>query len=96
MSNFQNKYLKNLWYGNRNTFLKTFSYFFMHITVAMIVAFAITKNFWMSVSLSLIEPAVQAFAYFFHERFWTKKIAKQKALDAGEDFFEEKSVVVAK
>jgi uncharacterized membrane protein len=45
----------------------------MHITVAMIVAYFVTGNLWMAVTLSLLEPTVQAFAFFFHERIWEKK-----------------------
>lgn len=74
MSKFKNEYINSLWLNNKIVFLKTMTYFVMHITVAMIVAYAVTRNFWMSVSLSLIEPAVQAFAFFFHERIWNKKM----------------------
>ena len=59
--------------NNQRMFKKTLSYYFMHITVAMIVGYLVTGSIWMAVTLSLLEPTVQAFAYFFHERIWEKK-----------------------
>ena len=56
--------------NNRRTLKKTLSYYIMHISVAMIVAYMITGNLIMAATLSLIEPTVQAFAFFFHERVW--------------------------
>lgn len=56
--------------NNRRTFKKTLSYYIVHISVAMMVAYAITGNFLMSATLSLLEPTVQAFAFFFHEKVW--------------------------
>lgn len=68
MANIQ-KFVAN----NQRIFKKTLSYYIMHITVAMIVAYFVTGNLWMAVTLSLLEPTVQAFAFFFHERIWEKK-----------------------
>ena len=59
--------------NNQRMFMKTLSYYVMHITVAMIVGYLVTGSLWMAITLSLIEPTVQAFAYFFHERIWDKK-----------------------
>ena len=56
--------------NNRRTLKKTLSYYIMHISVAMIVAYMITENLIMAATLSLIEPTVQAFAFFFHEKVW--------------------------
>ena len=56
--------------NNRRTLKKTWSYYIMHISVAMIVAYMITGNLIMAATLSLIEPTVQAFAFFFHEKVW--------------------------
>ena len=59
--------------NNQRMFKKTFSYYIMHITVAMAVGYFVTGNIWMAITLSLLEPTVQAFAYFIHERVWEKK-----------------------
>ena len=56
--------------NNQRTLKKTLSYYIMHISVAMIVAYMITGNLLMPATLSLIEPTVQAFAFFFHEKVW--------------------------
>ena len=56
--------------NNQRTIKKTLSYYIMHISVAMIVAYMITGNLIMAATLSLIEPTVQAFAFFFHEKVW--------------------------
>jgi uncharacterized membrane protein len=52
--------------------LKTSSYYVMHIMVAAIVAYLVTGNLIASLTLSLLEPTAQAFAYFFHERAWAR------------------------
>ncbi len=52
------------------TIKKTASYYVTHITVAAMVAYAVTGNLLASVTLSLLEPTVQAVVYFFHERAW--------------------------
>ncbi len=52
------------------TIKKTASYYFTHITVAAIVAYGVTGDFVAAITLSLLEPTVQAFVYFFHERLW--------------------------
>ena len=56
--------------NNQRTLKKTLSYYIMQISVAMIVAYMITGNLIMAATLSLIEPTVQAFAFFFHEKVW--------------------------
>ena len=56
--------------SNQRTLKKTFSYYLMHMTVAAVVAFIVTGNLWMALTLSLLEPTIQAFAFFFHEKAW--------------------------
>ncbi len=58
--------------ANLPTLKKTASYYVMHITVAALVAYAVTGNLWMALTLSLVEPTVQAFAFFFHEKAWAR------------------------
>ncbi len=65
--------IQNFVTNNQRTLKKTFSYYIMHITVAMLVAYLVTGNLWMAMTLSLLEPTVQAFAFFFHEKIWNKK-----------------------
>ena len=58
--------------NNQRTLKKTLSYYIMHITVAMMVAYLVTGNLIMAATLSLLEPTVQAFAFFFHEKVWCR------------------------
>lgn len=62
---------------NQRTLKKTLSYYIMHITVAMLVAYLVTGQLWMAMTLSLLEPTVQAFAFFFHEKLWNKNAVPQ-------------------
>lgn len=55
-----------------HTLKKTGSYYLVHITVAALVAYAVTGNLLMSLTLSLLEPTVQAVAFFFHEKAWER------------------------
>lgn len=67
--------------SNQRMFKKTLSYYVMHITVAMVVGYLVTGNLWMAITLSLIEPTVQAIAYFFHEKLWNKHNSKQDSIN---------------
>ncbi|WP_298142706.1 DUF2061 domain-containing protein [uncultured Acinetobacter sp.] len=58
---------------NQRMFKKTLSYYIMHITVALLVGYFVTGSIWMAMTLSVLEPTIQAVAYFFHERVWEKK-----------------------
>jgi len=52
--------------------IKTMTYSLMHLTVAIAVAFALTRNWHAALAIGLIEPAVQTIAYTFHERLWAR------------------------
>lgn len=58
---------------NQRMFKKTLSYYIMHITVAMFVGYVVTGSLAMAIALSLLEPTVQAVAFFFHEKAWEVK-----------------------
>ena len=66
-------------HNNRQTLKKTGSYYLIHITVAACVAYAVTGNLIASLTLSLLEPTVQAFAFFFHEKAWQRWNARSSA-----------------
>ena len=51
---------------HRTTLMKTASYYLIHVTVAAAVAYAVTGNLWAALTLSLLEPTVQAVAFCFH------------------------------
>ncbi len=63
--------------NNQRMFKKTFSYYIMHITVAMLVGYFVTGSLTMAIALSLLEPTVQTVAFFFHEKIWEAKSQQQ-------------------
>lgn len=65
--------------ANLPTLKKTGSYYLVHVTVAALVAYAVTGDVWLSLTLSLLEPTVQAFAFFFHEKAWQRWGARTPA-----------------
>jgi uncharacterized membrane protein len=54
------------------TLLKTCTYGMMHFTVAIIVAYALTRNWHLALAVGIVEPIVQTFAFALHERLWAK------------------------
>ena len=64
---------------HRATLTKTGCYYLIHISVAALVAYAVTGNLMASITLSLLEPTVQAFAFFFHEKAWERRAARRQA-----------------
>jgi len=67
---------------NMPTLMKTGSYYLIHICVAAMVAYAVTGNLIASLTLSLLEPTVQAVAFFFHEKAWERAALRRKAAAA--------------
>ncbi|AQR62352.1 hypothetical protein BZG35_12395 [Brevundimonas sp. LM2] len=54
----------------RSLALKIASYGVMHLVVAMLVAFAITRDWRMALAIGAIEPFFQTIAYSVHDRIW--------------------------
>ena len=71
-------------FTHRRMLMKTGSYYLLHIVVAAAVAYAVTGNLWAAITLSLLEPTVQAIAYFFHEKAWTAADRKAQAKEQAE------------
>ena len=64
---------------NKTMLMKTGSYYVVHVCVAAMVAYAVTGNLWAALTLSLLEPTVQAVAFFFHEKAWDRAGCKAQA-----------------
>jgi uncharacterized membrane protein len=64
--------MANIARANLPTLKKTASYYVLHVLVASLVAYAVTGNLAVSLTLSLLEPTVQAVAFFFHEKVWER------------------------
>ena len=65
-------HLQHFLHTHRTSLHKTASYYVMHIVVAAGVAYAVTGSWQAALALSLIEPSVQALAYFGHDRIWSR------------------------
>lgn len=64
--------IRHLAAQNQTMLMKTASYYVIHVCVAALVAYAVTGNLWASLTLSLLEPTVQAVAFFVHEKLWSR------------------------
>ena len=51
---------------------KTMTYSLMHLSVAMTVAFLLTRSWHAALAIGLIEPLVQTVAYTRHRRAWAR------------------------
>ena len=49
---------------------KTASWSLVHMTVAIAVAYALTRNWQTALAVGLIEPIFQTIAFAAHERAW--------------------------
>ncbi len=57
--------------------LKTVTYGLMHFVVAVAVAFALTRDWKVSLAIGIIEPLVQTVFFTAHDRIWTRIEAKK-------------------
>jgi uncharacterized membrane protein len=67
------------------TTAKTVTYCIMHFMVAILVAYALTGNWAIALSIGIIEPLVQTVFFNMHERGWNKARAnyKRRVMDGG-------------
>ncbi|RYG60092.1 MAG: DUF2061 domain-containing protein [Alphaproteobacteria bacterium] len=61
--------------------MKTGTYALMHMTVAIGIAFALSGSWKTALAIGLIEPLVQTFCFFFHERAWHKVETRARVRD---------------
>ena len=54
----------------RKLALKIASYGVMHLVVAILVAFAITRDWRLALAVGVVEPIFQTIAYSIHDRVW--------------------------
>lgn len=64
-------------------YLKTATYATMHLTVAIAVAYALTRDWRIALAVGIVEPMVQTVAFNIHERLWSR--ADKKARDRQSD-----------
>ena len=49
----------------------------MHFVVAVLVAYAITQNWRVALTVGVIEPLVQMVFFALHDRVWTAREARR-------------------
>lgn len=55
-------------------FLKTLTYLAIHLTIGFSVAFWFTGSWSVAGGIALIEPCINAVAFFFHEKAWKREL----------------------
>ncbi len=70
---------------NHETGFKTATYCLMHFIVAIAIAYMISGNWSVALSIGILEPLVQTGCYNMHERGWNKARMshRRKYMDAG-------------
>ena len=71
----------------RRLALKIASYGVMHLVVAILVAFAITRDWRMALAVGVVEPFFQTIAYSIHDRVW-HRVERRKRLSRVEEMAE--------
>ncbi len=56
---------------------KTLTYLSVHLTVGFTVAYAFTGSIALAGGIALVEPCINAVAFFFHERAWRRFDARR-------------------
>ncbi|MDR6852633.1 putative membrane protein [Sphingomonas sp. BE123] len=59
---------------------KTLTYLAVHLLVGFSVAYAFTGSIALAGGIALIEPCINAIAFFFHERAWTRMDARRSLI----------------
>jgi len=55
-------------------YIKTLTYLAIHLTVGFSVAYVMTGSVEVAGGIALIEPCINAVAFFFHERAWSGRL----------------------
>jgi uncharacterized membrane protein len=68
----------------RRLALKIASYGVMHLVVAILVAFAVTRDWRLALAVGVVEPFFQTIAYSIHDRIW-HRIERRRMLSGLEE-----------
>ncbi|APZ99523.1 hypothetical protein BWQ93_14295 [Sphingopyxis sp. QXT-31] len=61
---------------------KTFTYLALHLTIGFSVAYAMTGSVALAGGIAVVEPCINAVAFFFHEKAWKRAGARHKLVAA--------------
>ena len=70
--------------GARRLLPKIASYASMHLVVAILVAWALTRDVRIALAVGIVEPMVQTVAFTIHDRLW-HRIERRRTLSATEE-----------
>lgn len=62
--------------------IKTFTYLSIHLTIGFSVAYVLTGSVALAGGIAIIEPYINAVAFFFHEKAWKRFATRRKLLAA--------------
>ena len=62
--------------------IKTLTYLSIHLTIGFSVAYVMTGSVALAGGIAIIEPCINAVAFFFHEKAWKCVGARGKLLPA--------------
>lgn len=61
---------------------KTLTYLSLHLTIGFSVAYVMTGSVALAGGIAIVEPCINAVAFFFHEKAWKRAWARRKLLAA--------------
>jgi uncharacterized membrane protein len=67
--------------------MKTLTYLSIHLMVGFSVAYAFTGSLELAGGIALIEPCINAVAFFFHEKAWKRVERRAQVTPAEVDPF---------
>ena len=62
--------------------IKTFTYLVIHLSIGFSVAYVMTGSATLAGGIAIIEPCINAVAFFFHEKAWKRLGSGRKLLSA--------------
>jgi uncharacterized membrane protein len=62
--------------------IKTLTYLTIHLTVGFSVAYLMTGSVQVAGGIALVEPCINAVAFFFHEKAWKLRLAGKSPITA--------------
>ncbi|WP_077148367.1 DUF2061 domain-containing protein [Sphingopyxis sp. KK2] len=60
---------------------KTLTYLSLHLTIGFSVAYVMTGSVALAGGIAIVEPCINAVAFFFHEKAW-KRVGARRSLVA--------------
>ncbi|MBN8846174.1 MAG: DUF2061 domain-containing protein [Sphingomonadales bacterium] len=61
---------------------KTLTYLSLHLTIGFSVAYVMTGSVALAGGIAIVEPCINAVAFFFHEKAWKRAGAERKLIAA--------------